>query len=123
MYNYNSEINLTKNEQLGLNNLSNNRNIIQKSDKGNSVILLDKDKYLEGLSKFLNNITKFELLQSDHDKELNYILNLKKKIINFLTDFNNKEKITEVDYNHLYACCSCSGILYGLAKVHKPLTD
>ena len=123
MHNYNSEINLIKNEQLGLNNLSNNRNIIiQKSDKGNSVVLLDKDKYLEGFSKLLNNITKFELLQSDHDKELNNI-NLKKKIINFMTDLNDKEKIAEVNYNHLYACCSRPGMLYGLAKVHKPLKD
>ena len=48
-YNYNSEINLTKNEELALSNLSNNKNIIiQKSDKGNSVVLLYKDKYLEG---------------------------------------------------------------------------
>ena len=43
--NYNSEINLTKNEQLALNDLRNNTNIvIQKFDKGNSVALLDKDK-------------------------------------------------------------------------------
>ena len=47
-YNYNSEINLTKIEQLILNNLSNNKNIIiQKFDKGNNVVLLDKDKYLK----------------------------------------------------------------------------
>ena len=90
---------------------------------GNGVALLDKHKHVEGLSKLLNNITKFKLLQFDHDKELNYILNLKKKIINFLADLNNKEKITEVDYNHLFACSSCPGILYGLAKVPKPLTD
>ena len=44
-YNYNSDINLTKNGRLILNNLSNNKNIIiQKSEKGNSVVLLDKDK-------------------------------------------------------------------------------
>ena len=42
-YNYKSEINLTKNEPLPLNNLCNNKNtVIQKSDKGNSVVLLDK---------------------------------------------------------------------------------
>ena len=64
---------------MALNNLSNNNIVIQKSDKGNSVVLLGKDKY-EGLSKLLNNITKFKLLQFDHDKELNYILNLKKKL-------------------------------------------
>ena len=46
-YNYNSEISLTKNERLTLNNLINNKNIIiKKCGKGNSVVLLDKDKYL-----------------------------------------------------------------------------
>ena len=92
LYNYNSEINLTKNERLALNNLSNNKNmIIQRSDKGNSIVLLDKDKYLEGMSKILSNNAKFEMLQFDHDKEFNYILNLEKKIINVLKDLNNKE--------------------------------
>ena len=44
-YNYKSEINLTKTERLALNNLCNNKNtVIQKSDKGNSVVLLDKEQ-------------------------------------------------------------------------------
>ena len=123
-YNYKSEINLTKKEQVALNNLSNNKNIIiQKSDKGNSVVLLDKDKYLEGMYKILNNNAKFEMLQFDHDKELNYVLNLEKKIINVLKDLNKKEEITEVDYIHLYPYGSRPGILYGMAKVHKPVVD
>ena len=123
-HNYNSETNLTKNERLALNSLSNNKNItIQKSDKVNSVVLLDKDEYLEGVSKILNNNAKFEMLQFDHDKELNYILNLEKKIINVLKDLNNKEEITEVNYNHLHPCGSRPGILCGMAKVHKPVTD
>ena len=46
-YNYNSEISLTK-------NLINNKNIIiKKCGKGNSVVLLDKDKYLgQGSTNF-----------------------------------------------------------------------
>ena len=123
-YNYNTEINLTKNEQLALSNLSNDKNIIiQKSNKGNNVVLLDKDKYLEGIYKILNNNPKFETLQFDHDKELNYVLNLEKKIMNVLKDLKKKEEITEVDYNHLYSCGSPPGILYGMAKLHKPMTD
>ena len=48
LHNYNSEINLTKYEQLASNNLNINKNIvIQKSDKDNSVVLLDKDQYFE----------------------------------------------------------------------------
>ena len=86
-----SEINLTKNERLALNNLSNNKSIIiQKSDKGNSFVLLDKDKYLEGMYKILNGNTKFEMPQFDYDKELSYVLNLEKKIIIFVKDLNNK---------------------------------
>ena len=47
-YNYNSEINLTKNKRLELNNLSNNKNIIIKNpDKDNSVFLLNKDTLKE----------------------------------------------------------------------------
>ena len=74
--NYNNEINLTKNEQLALNNSSNNKNIV--------IVLLDKDKYLERMSKILNNNAKFELLQFDQDKELNFVLNLERKNINVL---------------------------------------
>ena len=64
---------------------------LRASDKGNSVILLDKDKYLEGMSKILNNNAKFEMLRFDHDKELNYILNFEKKIVDVLKDLKNKE--------------------------------
>ena len=112
---------------MALSNRSNDKNIIiQKSDKDNSVLLLGKDKYLEGMSKILYNKTKFETLQFDQDKELNYVfivLNLEKKIIIVVENLNNKEEITEVDYNHPYPCGSYPGIVYGLAKVHKPVTD
>ena len=71
------------------------------------------------MSKILNK-AKFEMLQFDHYKYLNYLLNLGK---NVLKGLNNKKEITEVDYNHLHPCGSHPGILYGLAKVHKPETD
>ena len=62
------------------------------------------------MSKVLNNNAKFEMIQFDHDKELNYVLNLEKKMINVLKYLNNKGEITEVDYNHLYPCGSRPGI-------------
>ena len=69
---YKSEINLTKIEQMALNNLSNNKNIvIQMSGKGSSVVRLDKGEYLEGMSKILNSKAKFEMFQVDRDKKLN----------------------------------------------------
>ena len=68
------------------------------------------------MSKIFNKNSKFELLQLDSDKELNYILNLEKKITNVLKDLKSKE---EVDYNHLHLSDSCLGISYHLTKVHK----
>ena len=63
-YNYNSEINSTKNERLALNNLSNIKNIIiQKSDKGNSVVLLHEDKHIAGMCKRSNNNANFQMLR------------------------------------------------------------
>ena len=75
------------------------------------------------MSKILNNDAKFEMIQYDHDKELNYILNLEEKIINFLKDLKHKEEFAKVDYNHLYPCGSRPGILYGMTKVQKPLIN
>ena len=63
------------------------------------------------------------MLQFNHDKELNYVLKLDKKIINIEINLKNKEEITEVDYNHLYPFGTCLSILYGLAKMYKPLAD
>ena len=42
-------------------------------------MLKDRDKYLEEMSKMLNNDAKFEMLRFDHDKKMN-VLNLRKKI-------------------------------------------
>ena len=40
-----------------------------------------------------------------------------------LKDLQNKENITEVDCKHLYPCGSRPGILYGMAKVYKPVIN
>ena len=45
------------------------------------------------MSKTLNNNAKFEILQFDHDKELNYILNLQRKIINILKILLTKKRL------------------------------
>ena len=87
-------------KEVFISNHSNNKNIvIQKSHKGDSVVLLDKDKYLERMCKIINNNAKFELLQFDHGSE-----------------------IIEIDYNHLYLCNSRPWIC-SLTKVHKPVAD
>ena len=68
-YNENSQQSLSKEELIVLTNLSKNKDIvIQRSDKGNSVVTVDKDTYIkrmenlrvkENLKKLLGKITLF----------------------------------------------------------------
>ena len=44
------------------------------------------------MSKILNNNAKFQMLQFDDDKELSYIFNLEKKIIDVPKDLKNKKR-------------------------------
>ena len=64
-------------------NLQNTNLVIQKSDKGNSVVILDKDVYIKHMDSFLSNKAKFEKvdtkkgLQSftvNHEKRINEYL-------------------------------------------------
>lgn len=103
--------------------MNNNSIAIQKSEIGRSVACLDKSRYLQAMSTILNSNTNFELLQLDNEKELNYVFNLEKKIMNVLKYLKNKKEISGVNYNHLHPSFSCPSILYGLTKVHKPVMD
>ena len=63
--------NLTPEEFESLLKLSKNKNaVIQKSDKGNSVVLIDKIVYTNGIKKLLDNPRQFEKLSIDPHKEL-----------------------------------------------------
>ena len=46
--------------------------IIQKADKGNAVVITDKDKYIEGVKHAILDLNKFVQLNITPDKYLNY---------------------------------------------------
>ena len=46
--------------------------IIQKADKGNVVVITDKDKYIEGVKHAISDLNKFVQLNITPDKYLNY---------------------------------------------------
>ena len=56
-----------------LKNLSKNPDIvIQKSDKGNSVVILDKKVYLEKMKEMLNKNDQFLKLSMQEEKHYNF---------------------------------------------------
>ena len=85
-----------------------------KPDKGNGVVILNKDDYnkkmdaiLSYMSKFLNEDPVKVTLQGEN--QVKFLLK-KLKAANFLN---------EKTYNALYPTGSRRGILYGLSKIHK----
>ena len=76
--------NLTSSEFKALKRLSKNKNIvIQKADKGNTVVILDKCSYISAIEEILNENSKFSKLNIPAGKEINHIVNLEKK--NYIT--------------------------------------
>ena len=113
--------NLSKEEFQSLLFLKNKNDLIfQKADKGNTIVVLEKSAYNKSVELLLQNPAKFQKLNIQTEKELNFLINLESKLkTTYLTMLKNKT-IDEVTYNKICPVGSKPGVLYGLAKVHKP---
>ena len=58
--------------------------IIQKLDKGNSVVLLNRNDYIKRLNKMLSDSSKFKKLNVKPGKEINFLLQQEDRLTNFL---------------------------------------
>ena len=109
--------NITREEYCVLKDLSKDTTIvIMKPDKGNGVVLLNKDDYVAKVLDILNDHTKFQRV---HDDVLLTILNKEEKVNRFLRKLKAEGVVGESLYARLFATGSRPGILYGLPKVHK----
>ena len=76
--------NLSDEVLVALHRLSKNKNVVvQKADKGNSVVLVDRDVYVKHMENILKDNTKFKKVdmkartlsfQVNHEKRINEIL-------------------------------------------------
>ena len=70
-YSFWDELNISKEEHVALKGLSANKDlIIQKSDKGNSVVLLNRNDYIKRLNEILSDSSKFKKLNENLEKRL-----------------------------------------------------
>ena len=88
--------NLSKEELAALASLSKNKDIvIQKSDKGNSVVIVDKETYIKRMENLLSDERKFERVTLKNDAFLNFVVNQEKRIDTIfknLVDSNSMSK-------------------------------
>jgi len=122
-YNANVPQNLSDEELEALEKLSKNNNlIVQKADKGNSVVLVDKDVYIRHMENILKDNTKFEKVKIKTGI-LNFQVNHQKRINDYLKSLKDSDSLSVNQYKKIKAVGSKPGILYGLCKVHKAIVD
>ena len=120
-YSFWDELNISKEEHVALKGLSTNNLIIQKSDKGNSVVFLNRNDYIKRLNEMLSDSSKFKKLNVKPGKEINFLLQQEDRLTNFFK--KAKKSISEKLYKELYPRGSQPGIMYSLSKIHKPLIN
>ena len=112
--------NLTASEFKDLRHLSKNKNIfIQESDKGNTIVTLDKFSYISAIKEILSDHTKFSNLDVPTGQEINYITNLERRLTSDLKLLKVEKIIDKATYKNIKPCGSRLGVFYGSGKVHR----
>ena len=119
--------NLTEDEYEAFLNLKSNKNIIiQKADKVNSAVVIDRLKYVRKMEELLSDRGKFVKIEfnSKHtiNQDIRNLLDMELEIKSCLVDLLNKNYLSKDDYKYLKPCGSKPGIMYGLCKIHKDTT-
>ena len=116
--------NLSKQELKALHNLSKQKHlVIQNPDKRNTVVITEKNAYISKMKEIVSHTTKFEQINIEEDKKVNFLLKSEKKIIDLMKRLENEGIISEKEYELIYPRGSRPGILYGSSKVHKPVIN
>ncbi len=93
---------LSEAEFSALKDLSANKDIvIQKTDKGNSIAILDKEDYVKKIEQILADRSKFSPAKLCKWKIYNHMVNLQDKIKNFLRTLVVKNCISEEAFSKL----------------------
>ena len=90
--------------------------VIQKSDKGNSIVILKKDDYVSKVNNIVLDSAKFTALNVVEGKELNFMISCEN---NLRKTMDSCKSLNKQDRDNLVPSGSRPGRLYGLAKIHK----
>ena len=92
----NIDWNLSKEKHFALKNLVKNKDlIIQEADKGNTVVILNKNDCNLKMKKILSDTSKFQKLSIDKNKVLNHIVSMENRITEVLKKLKEKQQISE----------------------------
>ena len=89
---------------------------MQKADKDNTVVITEKNAYINKMKEIVSDTTKFEQIKIEEEKQLNFLFKSEKKVIDLIKRLENEGKISEKEYE---LRGFRPGILYGSTKVGK----
>ena len=122
--NFLKELNLSRDEYNALKNLLSLESIIiQKLDEGNSVVLMNRDDYLNQIETLISDAAKFQKLSVPENKDYNFMVKEKRLVDNILDTLYEKNAITRDIKTLLTPDGPSPARLYGLPKIHKALVD
>ena len=104
--------------------MKNNKSfIIQKTDKGNSVAIIDGISYIVKMEEVLSDRSKFMKVEFNSkykvNHEIRHLLDMEKEIKSCLDDLQNFNYSSEDHYKFMKPRGTKPGVMYGLCKVHK----
>ena len=73
--------------------IKNKELIIQKAEKGNAVVLLNRKSYISRTKLILADTSKFKKIQIDDSKLLNHLLYMKNKIVQLLKRLKQEQEV------------------------------
>ena len=112
--------NLSKGELEALASLSKNKDIvIQKSDKGNSIVIVDKETYIKRMDNLLSDPRKFERVTLKNDAFLNFVVNQEKRMDTIFKNLVDSNSMSKEMRKSIKPVGTRPSTMYGICKVHK----
>ena len=79
---------------MDLRDLIKNRDLVlQRADKGNTVVILNKNDYISQFKVILGDSSKFKKLSIDQNKVLNHVVHMENRIIDAFKKLKNRKII------------------------------
>ena len=88
--------------------------LVLSADKGNCVVVMDKQQYHDKALTLLNDKSTYAVLNSDPTSKT------QRKLNKMLLDLKKAGKISDSTYKMLYSSDGLCPRFYGLPKIHKP---
>ena len=90
---------------------------------GDTVVIIDQEKYIQGVKNVISDSSKFLLLKIPPGDYINYIVNVEKKFRKLFNNLHDSNKMGKDKFFKICPVGSRLGILCGNPKVYKPVAD